>query len=105
MPDHVHIIIQPLGEDNISVIMKRIKGSFSRFYNKLNNTTGSVLQKGFHDTVIRNEGHFLETINYIHNNPMENGMVEEREDYYYSSYRYFYEDDGGFALLLNGTFE
>lgn len=39
MPDHVHIIIEPLGEDTISDIMKNIKGNFSIFYNKLNNSS------------------------------------------------------------------
>lgn len=104
MPDHVHVIIQPLGEDNISTIMKKVKGSFSRYYNRLKNTTGTVLQKGFYDNVIRSEKQYHEITDYIHYNPVQKGIVAEAQDYLYSSYKYYFENDDRFVLLLEDIF-
>ncbi len=105
MPDHIHIIIQPKGKDDISDIMKKLKGSFSRYYNKINKTSGTIFQKGFYDNVIRTEKQLHETIDYIHYNPVKNGMVLEAKDYLYSSYRYYYENDDEYNLLMMETFE
>lgn len=105
MPDHVHFIIQPMGKYNISEIMKKIKGSFSRYYNQLNKSTGTVLQKGFYDTVIRSEKQLREIMDYIHHNPMQKGIVSEVQDYYYSSYSYYFDSDDRFGLVLRESFE
>ncbi|SHI62227.1 REP element-mobilizing transposase RayT [Geosporobacter subterraneus DSM 17957] len=100
MPDHVHLIIQPMGKDNISDIMKRIKGNFSRYYNRIHKRSGTVFQKGFYDTAIRDEKHCCETIDYIHYNPVKKGIVIEAKDYLYSSYKFYCENDEKFLLLL-----
>ena len=105
MPDHLHLIIQPVGEENISDIMKKIKGSFSRYYNKLNKTTGTLFQKGFYDQLIKTEKQLHETINYIHYNPVKNGLVEEAKDYIYSSYNFYFQRDNRFQLIMMETFE
>lgn len=105
MPDHVHIVIQPLGEDTISDIMKNIKGSFSRYYNKLNNSSGTVFQKGYYDTVIRDDKQLHETMEYIHHNPVKKEIVSETKEYEYSSYGYYFHGDKRFELLLKETFE
>ncbi|NMB26841.1 MAG: hypothetical protein GX987_02160 [Tissierellia bacterium] len=100
MPDHFHIIIQPTGEMNISEIMKKIKGNFSRFYNKIFNNQGKVLQKGYYDKIIRDEKHLIEIIEYIHNNPINKGIVENVDDYIYSSYHYYNNKNRHYELLM-----
>ena len=100
MPDHFHLIVNPYGNNNISEIMKMIKGSFGRFYNKLTGSSGTVLQKGFFDEAIRNEKQLLETINYIHANPVRKGLVDNIEKYHYSSYGFYHGKDKNFELLL-----
>lgn len=100
MPDHFHIIIQPTGEMNISEIMKKIKGNFSRFYNKIFNNQGKVLQKGYYDKIIRDEKHLIEIIEYIHNNPINKGIVENVDDYIYSSYHYYNNENRHYELLM-----
>ena len=104
MPDHIHLIMQPLGDSNISDIMKQIKGSFSRYYNQINKASGTVLQKGFYDNVIRSEKQYHEITDYIHYNPVQKGIVAEAQDYLYSSYKYYFENDDRFVLLLEDVF-
>lgn len=101
MPEHIHLIIQPVGAKNISEIMKNIKGSFSRFYNKVNNNKGSIWQRRFYDKGIRSEQALLETINYIHNNPLRKELIGNISEYKYSSYNLYMNEDRTFSLLLD----
>lgn len=100
MPDHCHLILQPAGDMTLSGVMQKIKGNFSRFYNQLHGTTGTVLQKGYFDEGIRNQKQLNETILYIHHNPVKNGLVRNIEDYYFSSYQYYEQGKRDFELLL-----
>lgn len=92
MPDHLHLIIHPIGKNNISYIMQMIKGSFSRKINKMNLSSGRIWQKRFYDTIIRNEGMLLDKMEYIHTNPLRKGLVLSPEQYEYSSYRFYTEN-------------
>lgn len=100
MPDHIHLVLQPTGKENISEIVKKLKGCFSRYYNKIYKTTGAIFQKGFYDVVIRNEAQLNETIEYIHYNPVKKGIVTEAKAYPYSSHNYFYEMDERYKFYL-----
>jgi len=100
MPEHCHLILQPVGDMILSGIMQKIKGNFSRFYNQMHGITGTVLQKGYFDEGIRNQKQLNETILYIHNNPVKNGLARNSEDYYFSSYQYYEQGNMDFGLLL-----
>ncbi|MDR5659791.1 transposase [Serpentinicella sp. ANB-PHB4] len=105
MPDHIHLLLQPTGKENISEIMKKVKGSFSRYYNRLQKRTGSVFQKGFYDMAIRNDNQLLEVMEYIHHNPCKKGIDLVPEDYTYSSYNFYFNADRKFELLMMESFE
>ena len=98
MPDHVHLIIQPLptGKFDTSLdrphaiyytlgeICKGIKGASARDINKLLGTTGSVFQDERFDRIIRNEKEYLEKYRYILYNPVKAGLIEA-----YGEYRFY----------------
>lgn len=90
MPDHLHMIIQPVGEYDLSYIMKMIKGSFARKINKFRNSSGPIWQKRFYDEGIRNYAMLIQKIEYIHNNPVRKKIVTLAEDYPYSSYHWYF---------------
>jgi len=46
-----------------------------------------VWQDGFHPIAIETEGFFREKLNYLHENPVRKGFVEQPEHYKYSSAR------------------
>lgn len=104
MPDHVHIIIHPCGDKNISEIMKKIKGNFSRMYNKIYNSNGQIWQRSFFESVIRNPNEIIEIIKYIHNNPIRKNLVNRVDEYVYSSYMYYHGGEERYDLLVD-TFE
>lgn len=91
MPDHLHAVIRLKGDKTISQVMNRVKGVASRKINLLRRHEGSLWQEGFHDEVIRNEKQMNATIDYIHCNPIRAGLVENPDDYEFSSYRAFLE--------------
>lgn len=100
MPEHCHLIIQPVGDMTLSEIMRRIKGNFSRFYNQLHDNSGKVLQKGYYDRGIRGQAQLNEAMVYIHNNPVKDGVVANIDDYYFSSYQYYENGNMDFQLLF-----
>jgi len=93
MPDHIHIIIQPCGEYDLSYIMKMIKGGFARRYNKLNVSGGAVWQRKFYEETIRNEAMLFSKIEYIHNNPLKANLASCLENFSYSSYQNFFTSE------------
>ena len=80
MPDHVHLILTPIG-----ITLERcvgfIKGGFShRLGSKL-----PVWQRGFTDHRIRDEADMQARRRYLHQNPVRARLVDSAELYPYSS--------------------
>ncbi|OHB55998.1 MAG: hypothetical protein A2173_07490 [Planctomycetes bacterium RBG_13_44_8b] len=108
MPDHVHLLIKQMDEDyNISNILKDIKTDTARKavkYLKENNPSGlsklSTSQNyrknrfwqkgGGYDRNIIKENTLLDSVKYIHNNPVRKNLVDEPGKWYYSSYNCWY---------------
>ena len=90
MPDHLHLILQPVGKYDLSYIMQMVKGSFSRKFNKMNDLTGQIWQKRFYDEGIRNAGMLMQKMEYIHNNPVRKNLVAAPDEYLYSSYNWYF---------------
>jgi len=85
MPDHLHIMLKPNGNENISKIMHSIKRGSSRLINQMWSRKGPIWQRSFYERIIRDEKEFWEKVNYVYNNPLRAGLVESPEDYPYSS--------------------
>ncbi len=85
MPDHVHAIIVPGVGDNISAVMRFIKGTFGRAYNARRGTNGAVWQPRFHDVAVRSERELMTRIRYVEANPVQAGLVAEPQEYLFSS--------------------
>jgi putative transposase len=100
MPDHLHLILRPIGSFSISFIMKMIKGSFARRMNKLRGRTGSQWQRKFYDEAIRSEKQLLQQLDYMHQNPVTAGLVEDVKDYFFSSYAQFHGLSNPWSAIL-----
>jgi len=120
MPDHVHLISQNSDKYSLSDIMRDFKRYTSKkitetleaegrtglltFFEvaaKIENTGNAykVWQDGFHPKAIFSEDFFRQKLEYIHYNPVRRGLVENPEEWRYSSApNYFLEDDSVIAL-------
>ena len=86
MPNHVHLLIEPLVP--MKLITKAIKGATARRANLLLARTGKYFwQDQCFDHWIRNEAEFQKVKNYIEENPRRAGLVNEREQWPWSSAR------------------
>ena len=105
MPTHFHGLFLTSNKGTISEIMRDLKGYTAKKINELHKRINvSFWQDGFYDHVIRNQKDLEEKLNYIHYNPVRAKIVENPEDYLYSSYRnYFLNDDS--AVVIDKYYE
>src|SRR5574344_793725 len=76
MPNHVHLLLKQL--DDLSKIIKFIKGKSAMVFNKKLNKSGKFWHISYFDKVIRNEKHFETVYTYIENNPIKAGLEDKR---------------------------
>jgi len=81
MPDHVHILFSPYEEWSLDRIMKRIKGVSSRRINLIMNRRGTLWQDESFDRILRSTEDVRRKSDYIAENPVRKGIVENVEDY------------------------
>jgi REP-associated tyrosine transposase len=83
MPEHIHVLMTPLG--SLEKAVQFIKGGFSFRAKKELGSNMEVWQKGFQDHRIRDTGDFAQHVLYIHENPVRKHLCERAADYPYSS--------------------
>lgn len=75
MPNHVHLLVMNV-KQNLSSIMKSVKGFSAYEINKLDAAHGTFWQDENYDHLIRNRNEMAETIKYILNNPVKSGLCD-----------------------------
>ena len=81
MPDHVHWLICLDGQASLSRTVQSAKAISSRTINRINNTSGSTWQSGFHDHAVRNEKAVRDIARYVVANPVKAGLVDSVGEY------------------------
>ena len=82
MSTHIHLLCYTKeGGTQLSRFISSLKGRIRK--NQFNNRR--IWQNRFDDNVIRTELMLARVMDYIHDNPVEAGLVEKASDYIYSS--------------------
>jgi len=76
MPNHVHLLIEINAGYSMPKVIQSWKGFTARKANQLLGSSGHFWQRDYFDRYIRNEEHYYNTIDYIHDNPVKAGLVE-----------------------------
>jgi hypothetical protein len=85
MSNHVHLLIERQ-ESTVGRIMHRLLTGYAQYHNRRYQRVGHVLQ-GRHKAILCQSDRYLsELVRYIHLNPLRAGMVNQPEDYEYSSH-------------------
>lgn len=87
MPNHVHVLVEIIDGWPLGRIMHSWKSYTAHEINKALGRTGPVWQREYFDRYIRNERHYDAVIDYIHRNPVNAGLVNEADDWEFSSSR------------------
>lgn len=104
MDNHIHLIIKTLnnGAHTISEIMKWIKSTFSRRYNRQHNQIGPFWNERFGAKVVSlamDAGDYLNTLLwYLAYNPVRSGAVNNPRDYKFGSINHYLEEKNGKEL-------
>lgn len=100
MPEHVHLLVRPASGGEVEHALRSLKTSVARqtlarwreleapILNRLGPDGRAPrfwLKGGGFDRNIRDAGEFRRTVQYIHRNPVERGLVEEPEQWRWSS--------------------
>jgi len=102
LPDHFHMIITPKVPEEYSAIISFIKRSFvygldielkQKFRANLSTSQyrrqhSGVWQRRFYEHTIRDERDLYNHLEYMKNNPLKHGLVENIKDWKYSSFAF-----------------
>jgi len=75
MPNHVHVVLEPLGAQTLSVLLKGIKGTSARFVNQRLARSGAFWMDESYDHIVRSEREYRHFIHYIRENPTKVGLA------------------------------
>jgi REP element-mobilizing transposase RayT len=74
MPNHVHVIFSPLGEETLETILHAWKSYSAHEANTLLRRTGHFWQREYFDHIVRNETSLHKIIRYVEDNPQKAGL-------------------------------
>ncbi|CAA6677340.1 MULTISPECIES: transposase [unclassified Lentimonas] len=76
MPNHVHAVMEPLGEHQLAVLLKGIKGASARLANTTLGRAGVFWMDESYDRIVRSEKEYAYFLRYIRENPVKAGLRE-----------------------------
>jgi len=75
MPNHVHIVFRPLGENSLAAIIHSWKSFSAQRANRELGRTGDFWQREYYDHLLRNAGQLARAIRYVAQNPQRAGLT------------------------------
>ena len=79
MPNHFHLVLNPIKEDGVSSFMHRLDCGYTNYFNSKYERTGSLFEGPFKAKWISDEKYFQQIIRYIHLNPLDVKSKEWRK--------------------------
>ena len=74
MPNHVHLLLEPLNGHLLAGLLKGIKGASARNINRLLEREGRVWQDESYDHIVRSKAQYRHLLRYIAGNPAQAGL-------------------------------
>ncbi len=84
MPNHVHFICVPSGEDSLANVFKITHMTYSQYMNKKKGLKGHLWQGRFFSSVL-DEIYLYSAMRYVERNPVRAGLVKRAWDWEWSS--------------------
>lgn len=86
MPSHFHLILQQVLSNGIRTFIRRLTNSYSHYFNTKSERRGPLFEGRFKAKRIESDEQLIHLSRYIHLNPVTDYLVENPEDYAFSSY-------------------
>lgn len=94
MPNHVHILAEPIAPHSLSEIIKCWKSVTAREISRISGHPGHIWMKEYWDRFIRDDEHFRNALNYILENPVKAGLVTRVQDWKGSGWIQYENENG-----------
>jgi len=88
MSNHYHLLVKT-PEANLGRAMRHINGLYTQRHNRLKRTDGTLFRGRYKAISVEDDSYQLQLSRYIHRNPVEARIVEQLENYPWSSYPYY----------------
>lgn len=88
LPNHFHLLLQ-VGKVSISKVMQTLITAYTMYVNKKYQRVGHLFQGRFGSIIVEKETYLLQVLRYIHLNPVKAGIIDNIEDYPWSSYKQY----------------
>lgn len=85
MPNHYHLLLETT-QPNISKLMHYVNSSYTTYFNIKHKAVGHLFQGRFKSIIISKDSYLLELSRYIHLNPVRARIVNNPENYKWSSF-------------------
>ena len=99
MSNHVHLLVED-AERCLAQSMDLLAGNYAKYFNRRTGRTGAVFSRSFWSEPIEDESYLLSTMNYIHNNPVRQEIVQRPEEYLYSAARDYCGSKGMLEVIV-----
>jgi putative transposase len=104
MPEHFHLLISKPERGTPSTVMQVLKQRFARkrsreFLNSGQPVIEHIWQHRFYDFVVCSAKKRSEKLRYMHHNPVKRGLVQNAEDWAWSSFRHYTYGERGLVLV------
>lgn len=93
-PTHYHVLVQPNNGNDIGKFTNLLHGRTSFQFNNTDDQRGRKIWYSYWDVCMRNEHDFWTRFNYIHFNPVKHGYAKTPEEWSFSSYQFYLEEQG-----------
>lgn len=88
MPNHVHLLIEQVGNYPLSRFMQRLQSAYTTFFNRKHERVGHLFQGRYKAILVEAESYLLELVRYIHLNPLRAGLPDA-DRFIWSSHRQY----------------
>lgn len=89
MPTHIHLILKQLKKDGISIFMRNVLDSYTRYFNIKIKRKCPLWESRFQRVWVNTDEQLLHLSRYICLNPVTAYLVDKPQDWEFSSYKEF----------------
>jgi putative transposase len=89
MSNHFHLLATPQTVDGLPKMMQAVGRTYVRYFNRLQQRTGTLWEGRYKSTVIQTDRYLLTCMAYIDLNPVRAGLVSTPQDYPWSSHLHY----------------
>jgi putative transposase len=100
MPNHIHLVLQPYGDGDLSRWMQWLLTAHVRRYHRRYGSSGHVWQGRFKAFPIQDDAHLLRVIRYVERNALRAKLVVRAEDWRWGSLAWRYAGHAASFLAL-----